>query len=78
MRRGGFFSADEEGKATRLEVRILTEERNFKAAREKLNNSQFLPRKVAQGLAHKLARAINLAPEKANEKSRDWARKLTD
>ena len=77
VRRGG-FSADEEGKATELEVRILTEERNFKAAREKLNNSQFLPRKVAQGLAHKLARAINLAPEKADERSRDWARKLTD
>ena len=75
QRRGG-FSEEDEGKTVEVEVGILTEERNFRAAREKLNNSQFIPRKTAVRLAKRLALAISYESEKADRQSRDWAHKL--
>jgi tetratricopeptide (TPR) repeat protein len=75
QRRGG-FSEEDEGRTVELEVGILTAERNFRAAREKLNNSQFLPKRVATRLARSLAKAISFDSSNTDQKTRDWAHKV--
>ena len=72
-KRGGFSEIDE-GRAIDLEIRILIQEGQFKAAREKLVTSLFIPARVRGRLARSLARSINVNPEKADTKSREWAR----
>lgn len=57
-RRGG-VSEDDEGRTTELEVKILTEEKQFRSAKEKVNTAIFIPSSVRRRLKRSLARAIS-------------------
>jgi len=71
-KRGGFSEA-EEIRAIELEVRLLTQERNIRVAREKLDRMKFLPQNLAKKLKSVLAHAIDVEPGKADGGSRQWA-----
>ena len=71
-RRGG-FSEEDEGRTVELDIRILTEEKEYRTAKDKLNNSQFLPNRVRGKLKRALATAISFEQTGVDAGTRRWA-----
>jgi hypothetical protein len=69
----GGFSEGEEAQAAELEARILIEKKRFDEAKKKIQNSNFLPTKVAERLSALLARAVGFEPQAASPDLRRWA-----
>lgn len=71
-RRGG-FSEDDEGRTDELEVKTLTAEKQYRAAKDKLHFSQFIPNRVRAKLARSLAAAISFEQSGVDSNTRRWA-----
>jgi tetratricopeptide (TPR) repeat protein len=71
--RGGFSEGDE-SQLLDLTIRILIEKNQFKAAKEKLDTSNFLPRRVQMRLLRLLARSVAFVPQAATREMLEWAR----
>ena len=71
----GGFSEGEEASAQELKIRIMIERRQFKAAKDQIERSAFMARKVQKRLLDQLARAIAFEPQAADEKLKDWAKR---
>ncbi len=74
---GGFSEGDEVA-ARDLEIRIMMERRQFKAAKDKIDSSTYLPRSVQKRLVTSLARSIGFEPQYADVPLRDWAKRFSD
>jgi hypothetical protein len=70
----GGFSDGDEARAQELEVRIMIERHQFKAAKDKIITAAFLPRVVEKRLLDELARAISYEPDRADAVLREWAK----
>jgi tetratricopeptide (TPR) repeat protein len=72
----GGFSEGDEIRAQELEVMILLEKKQFRAAKEKLERAAFMPRSMAQRLSGQIARAIAFDPDAADSETREWAKRI--
>lgn len=70
----GGFSEGEEAQLQELEARILIEKRQYEAAKEKIQNAAFLPRKMQERLLDTLARIIGFEPASASRALQEWSR----
>jgi predicted Zn-dependent protease len=70
----GGFSEGDEARAQELEIQILIEKRQFKAAKERMERAAFLPSRVALRLREQLAKSIGFDPEAADAAMRKWAK----
>ena len=70
----GGFSEGDETRAHELEISILIEKRQFRAAKEKIERAAFLPFRVGQRLSEQLARSVGFDPEAADSTTREWAK----
>lgn len=70
----GGFSEGEEAAAQELGIRIMMERRQFKAAKDRLERSAFLPHVVQKRLFDQLARNIAYEPNYADATLREWAK----
>jgi tetratricopeptide (TPR) repeat protein len=70
----GGTSDGEEAQAHELEVRILTEKKQFQAAKDRIERSYFLSAHVTERLLRNLAMAIAYNPESASASLRTWAK----
>jgi Flp pilus assembly protein TadD len=70
----GGFSEGDESQLLDLAIRILIEKTQFKAAKEKLDTSNFLPSRVRTRLLKLLARSIAFVPQAATRDMVEWAK----
>lgn len=70
---GGFLE-NEEVQLQELQIKIMIEKRLFKVAKEKIERSAILPRKVEKRLLTNLARAVAFDPSYADQRLREWSR----
>jgi len=70
----GGFSEGDEAQAQELEILILIEKRQFRAAVERIERAAFLPSRVGQRLREQVARSIGFDPEAADSTMRKWAK----
>ena len=74
-RRGGLSESDE-GRTAEIEVRILTEEQRFREAREKLQNSLYIPSRTRKRLENALVRRVRFDNKGVDARTIDWANKF--
>ncbi|WP_456707515.1 tetratricopeptide repeat protein [Bradyrhizobium sp. USDA 4452] len=77
LEQAGGFSEGDEAQVHDLAVRIMIEKRQFRAAKNKIDTSAFLPKKVRRRLLSRLARAIGFSPESADRELQRWAASFT-
>jgi tetratricopeptide (TPR) repeat protein len=70
----GGFSREDEAQAHDLEIRILIAKSQFDLAKNKIERSAFLARRVANRLLETLARAIGFDPRAASPAMQKWAK----
>lgn len=71
----GGFSEGNEAEAHEIQVRISLDKLQFRAAKDQIDRSAFLPASTASRLRQKLARAIAFEPQAADPELREWAKK---
>jgi hypothetical protein len=77
LEQAGGFSEGDESQTHDLAARIMIEKRQFRTAKNKIDTSAFLPRKVRRRLLARLARAIGFTPEAADRELQRWAASFT-
>jgi tetratricopeptide (TPR) repeat protein len=75
LTQAGGFSEGDEARLQELEVRILVEKGLLRQAKEIVDRSAWLSRRVSHRLFDLIARATNFSPSRADEELRRWAEK---
>jgi tetratricopeptide (TPR) repeat protein len=69
----GGFSEGDEARLHELQIRILIEKRLLRQAKDQVDRSAWLPRKVSVRLLTQIARAISFDPSGVDETMQKWA-----
>ena len=78
LQRQGGFSEGDEAQLTELKVRLLIERRHFKAAKDMIEFTNYLPQRVRNRLLRDLARSIGFAPESTTREMLEWSKSFRD
>jgi tetratricopeptide (TPR) repeat protein len=78
LQRQGGFSEGDEAQLTELKVRLLIERRQFKAAKDTIEFTNYLPQRVRNRLLRDLVRSIGFAPESATREMLEWSKSFRD
>jgi tetratricopeptide (TPR) repeat protein len=71
----GGFSEGDEARVQELEIRVMIEKGLLRQAKEKIDRSAWIPRKVAERLRDLIAKAVNFDPSRVDGELKKWAGK---